>query len=460
MTQGVTMRASLDSRFEALLGANGVRAEPTLLERYAIDGVTPRLVVLPSDAEQVSAILRVCFDEQWTVVPFGAGTQQHVGRISEQADVVLSTEKLNWVEAYDPGDLTISLHAGVPVKSALAACAQHHQLLPIETAEPDTTIGGALASAQSGPLRAGFGSLRDFCIGISFVTGDGMTGRGGGRVVKNVAGYDLMKLLIGSYGSLGVITSANFKVFPAPQQAITLICNSSSSAEAMSLRDALLTSPLSPIACEIINPAALEYLHDVEPRDPDHWAPETSSKTDNTCWKLALRFAGSDCVLARIGRELSYSTSSTLSGVEEAELWKQIGLFEQRLVRRHRNAMIFRVDVPLAESQSALEAAHKAATDYNFLTPVIGRATVGSFVIGFLPLAIDPPAVSQYASAASDFRSRLSKVASAVVVRCPRDAKQHFDIWGSTPTDLELMRKVKQALDPAGILNRGRFLVG
>jgi glycolate dehydrogenase FAD-binding subunit len=457
VTQGVTMQAGIGSRFESLLGAGGILVEPTLLERYAIGGAAPSLVAQPENIEQVCAILRICNEEQWTVAPFGSGAQQHVGRLPERIDLALSTEKLNRIEAYDPGDLTISLQAGVSIAKALGACVEHRQLLAIEAASERSTVGGILATAQNGPLRTGFGSLRDSCIGISFVTGDGISGRGGGRVVKNVAGYDLMKLLIGSYGSLGVITSANFKLFPAPGQTITLICEFDSLQAAMTLRDSLIKSPLSPICCEVMNPAAIEYLHDSEPRDPDHWAPEASG-SQGINWRLVLRFSGSDRVLARIRADLSSSVSSELSGAEEAELWKQVGVFEQRLAQRHRNVMIFHVEVPIAQSQAALEAAHHAATDHNFLATVIGRATVGSFVVGFLPLAIDPPAVTQYAGAASNLRSRLSKAASAVVVRCPREAKQHFDVWGSTPTDVELMRKVKRALDPGGILNRGRFL--
>jgi len=452
------MQAGIDSRLERLLGAGGVLAESALLERYAIDGVSPKLVVKPENAEQICAVLRMCNEEQWTVVPFGAGTQQHAGRPPEQVDVVLSTEKLNCIQAYDSGDLTISLQSGAPVVEVVDACAEHRQLLPIDVASERRTIGGALSTSQSGPLRAGFGSLRDFCIGISFVTGDGVSGRGGGRVVKNVAGYDLMKLLIGSYGSLGVITSANFKLFPAPQQTTTLMCDSDSLVEALALRDSLIKSPLSPIACEMINPAAIEYLHHSEPRNPDNWAPERSNTSDKISWKLAIRFAGSDRVLARIRIELA--SSSEVCGAEEAGFWKQIAAFEERLAARHRNVMIFHVEVPISQSHAALEAADDAATNFNFVAAIVGRPTIGSFVIGFLPLAIDPPAATQYAGAASDFRSRLSKAASAIVVHCPREAKQHFDVWGSTPTDLDLMRRVKHALDPGGILNRGRFLVG
>jgi glycolate oxidase FAD binding subunit len=334
----------------------------------------------------------------------------------------------------------------------------HRQFLPLE-APQGATVGGALAAGDGGPLRAGFGATRDFCIGLSFITGDSANARGGGRVVKNVAGYDLMKLMIGSHGTLGVIVSANFKLFPKPLDTATLLCGFESIAELIHMRDWLLHSPLTPIAVEIINPAAHEYLSDSEARDPDHWAPEASTDKPMATWQLALRFAGSEAVLARCRREVGAHCSHALNGSDDAAFWQSFHGFESRLLTKNRNAMLFQIHVPIAEVQLAIEAAEVAATNYNFVSVVIGRATVGSLLIAFTPLAIDPPSVTQFASAASDFRSRLSKASSAVVLRCPLEAKQHFDVWGSTPTDTELMQKIKRALDPKGVLNRGRFLI-
>lgn len=279
-------------------------------------------------------------------------------------------------------------------------------------------------------------------------------------MVKNVAGYDMMKLMIGSFGTLGVIVSANFKLFPFPRQTMTCICKCGSLEDAMSFRDWLLKSPLSPLSAEIVSPAALEYLNDIEPRDPDDWAPDSGSSKIRLEWELIVRFAGSDRVLARCRTDLGSHLARELSGEEELDLWQRVVDFERRLTSHHHNAMIFQVNVPIAESQSAIEAAQLAATNYNFVAAVIGRATVGSYLIAFVPLAIDPPSVVQFAGAASDFRSRLSRASSAVVVCCPLEAKHHFDVWGSTPTDVDLMRKIKRALDPKGILNPGRFLVG
>lgn len=459
MSQATGTQGDIASRFERLLGADAVIVDRAQLPKYSIDGHAPETALVPNDAEQITAALKVANEENWPIVPFGGGTQQHVGRSQEGVEVVLSTERLNQIDAYDPGDLTLAVQAGAAVSTVRAACAQNRQLLPIESF-PGSTIGGALATAASGPLRAGFGGLRDFCIGVSFITGDGLGGRGGGRVVKNVAGYDLMKLIIGSFGTLGIITSANFRLFPLAQQTLTCLCQFETLGEAFRFRDWLLKSPLSTISAEFIGPAAAEYLKDNEPRDPDEWSPEARVTSEKRVWQVAVRLAGSDRALARSRSELGSRVAQEITQQDEVDFWNRLANFEQRLTGRHHNPMVFQLEVPPAESEKALTAAHESASEYNFVAAIVGRATLGSFVIGFIPLAIDPPAVTQFAGAASAFRGRLSKDSSAVVLRCPREAKQHFDVWGSTPTDTALMQKVKRVLDPKGILNRGRFLVG
>ncbi|HVH89473.1 MAG TPA: FAD-binding oxidoreductase [Terriglobales bacterium] len=459
MSHTSAMQPDIGARFERLLGAQLALSDRPTLERYAIESVPPAIVLRLENVEQIAAVLRIANEENWSVVPFGGGTRQHVGRTPEAVDLVLAMDRMNEIENYEPGDLTISVQAGARVNEVTKACSAHRQLLPIDTL-PGSSVGGSLATAVSGPLRAGFGGLRDFCIGISFISGDGVSGRGGGRVVKNVAGYDLMKLMIGSFGTFGVITSANFKLFPLPTETLTCVCQFGSAAQLFAVRDWLLKSPLSPISCEMIGPEAAEYLEDTEPRDPDDWAPEVPGKDLARPWQLAVRFSGSGRALARCRREVSSWAARELSASEEGTFWRRLAEFEQRVSKRHRNAMVFQLEVPIAESQASLDAARSAANDYNFVAAVIGRATLGSFVVAFLPLAIDPPAVTQFAGAASALRARLSRECSAVVLRCPPEAKQHFDVWGSTPTDTLLMRKIKHALDPKGILNRGRFLVG
>jgi glycolate oxidase FAD binding subunit len=349
----------------------------------------------------------------------------------------------------------------MPFAEMQARLLEHHQWVPCDAANLETaTIGGLMATGAAGPLKSTFGHMRDFCIGVQFVTADGKVAKGGGRVVKNVAGYDLMKLMTGSYGSLAVITRANFKVFPRPRRMRTLICSFSSLNEALEFRTRLFKSPLTPMCMEIVSPRAPEYLADAGPvHDPDDYAPEQPLSLPAVEWQIVLRAAGSENVLERYERELGTAVTRTLEGAEEDKFWKHISHFEQSVLARHRNAMVIYTHLPIQGVGPALQALERAAPDYNLIPAALGRAATGNLVLAFIPLSVDPPSAMQYANCVSAFRGMLPPGSSAEVAQCPTEAKLHFDVWGTTPTNVEMMRAVKRAIDPKNILNRGRFIV-
>jgi glycolate oxidase FAD binding subunit len=321
-------------------------------------------------------------------------------------------------------------------------------------------VGGLLATGAAGPLKSSFGHMRDFCIGVQFVTTDGKVVKGGGRVVKNVAGYDLMKLLTGSYGSLAVITRVNFKVFPRPRQTRTFVCSFRSLEEALKFRTWLFQSPLTPMCVEIISPQAPEYLNDsTTVHDPDDYAPEQPLSLPAIEWQIALRAVGSDNVLARYARELGSAVTRTLEGAAEDQFWSWISHFEQSVLARHRNAMVIYTHLAIQNVGPALQALERAAPDYNLIPAAVGRAATGNLVLALIPLSVDPASAMQFANCVSAFRGLLPAGSSAEVAYCPKEAKNHFDVWGTTPTDVKMMRAVKRAIDPKNILNRGRFIV-
>jgi glycolate oxidase FAD binding subunit len=234
----VTMTALAARDFAAIVGEEHVTRTD-----FEINGVVPAVVVSPSSPEEVGAVLRLATERGLVVAPAGGLTKQQIGGVPERLDILLSTARMNKIEQYDPGDLTISVAAGMPFAAMQRDLAEHHQWVPCDAAELErTTIGGLLATGAAGPLKSAFGHMRDFCIGVQFVTPDGKVAKGGGRVVKNVAGYDLMKLLTGSYGSLAVITRVNFKVFPHPRQTRTFACSFASLEEALQFRTLRLTA--------------------------------------------------------------------------------------------------------------------------------------------------------------------------------------------------------------------------
>jgi FAD/FMN-containing dehydrogenase len=295
---------------------------------------------------------------------------------------------------------------------------------------------------------------------VQFATADGKLGKGGGMVVKNVAGYDLMKLMTGSYGTLAVITRANFKVFPRPRQTRTFLCSFASLDEALKFRAKILASPLQPICLEILSPRVQEYLSDPQPaRDPDDYAPAQPVALSSKIWQIALRATGSDTILARYKRELGADISRELEGADEDRLWRWISQFEYTVLAGHHNAMVIYTHLPISGVGPAVQAAERIASDYNFIPAVLGRAATGNLVAAFMPLSVDPPSAMQYANCVSAFRGMLPPGSSAEVAHCPKEAKPHFDVWGTTPTDITMMREVKKAIDPNNILNRGRFIV-
>lgn len=451
---------SLARELAAIVGEEYVREDAETLTGMAVEEVAPAVAVAPASAEEVAAVLRFASAHDLTVVPAGGFARQGIGGVPERVDIVLETRRLAALEHYDPGDLTLGAGAGMTLAALEEKLAANQQFLPVQSPRAEReTIGGLLATAASSPLRHGYGGLRDYCIGVHFVTGDGRIAKGGGRVVKNVAGYDLMKLLIGSFGTLGIIVSANFKVFPRPRQTATFACDFASAEEAVAFRDRLLRSALSPICLELVSPRAQEYLREApRPRNVDELHPEAPVKLAPGAWRVLLRAAGSDAVLARYRRELGSAVSKELAGDAEAAFWRQLLRFQDAVLKRHHNAMMVGVSLPLSAVAQTLAAAERAL-DNNFLPAAAGRFGAGSLEFAFLPLLVDPPSAMQYVAAVSAFRGALPRDASAVVTQCPREAKLHFDVWGSSPTDRECMKKVKRAMDPRGVLNRGRFLI-
>jgi FAD/FMN-containing dehydrogenase len=228
---------------------------------------------------------------------------------------------------------------------------------------------------------------------------------------------------------------------------------------AVAQRDRIIASPLAPMCMELVSPRAHEYLSGKsDVRDPDHYAPQKSMKRAEA-YTLLVRAGGSDAVLARCRRELGEAISREVTGAGETRLWQQVSDFEDAIHNRHRNCMVMCIGVTPSDVQAAYEAAEQSAVEHNLLSASIGRAATGSSAFAFVPLGVDPPNAMQFANAASALRSRLPKGSVAIAVRCPPETKERFDVWGSSANDMDLMRAVREAMDPKGILNRGRFVV-
>jgi glycolate oxidase FAD binding subunit len=422
----VTVSARLTD-LASIVGEKYVAESPALLSSLAIDGVAPGVAVTPGSVEEVAAVLSYAYERGLVVVPAGGFAHQEIGRTPEKVDIVLRTERLNGIEHYDPGDLTIGIGAGATIAEIESMVRDQGQLFPLDIPHADrVTLGGAMAVAAHGPLKHFYGGLREYCLGARFVTAEGKAAKAGARVVKNVAGFDLMKLLIGSYGTLAVITSASFKLFPAPQATRTFLCHFTTLKEAIAFRDFIVASPLSPMCLEIFSPSAY----------------------DENSWTVAVRAGGSDRVLDRYAKELGSGVSKALAQYDEQGFWSH----EQQL--GNDAPVCLNVSVPPSFAGDLLEVAERAANQHQLSYAAWGRVATGSLLFAF-----GSGMAEDYTAVISAIRNALPRDGSAFITRCPVSLKKDIDVWGTSPTHLGSMQVLKQSLNPKDTLNRGRFLL-
>ncbi|MGB6547063.1 MAG: FAD-binding oxidoreductase, partial [Candidatus Acidiferrales bacterium] len=282
------------ARLEQLLGAARITTDAASLAAYEIDGMRPAAAVRAADAAEVAEIVRVAAAEKLAVIPCSGRSKLTIGGVPSRYDVALDLSAMNHVVSYDPGDLTLSVEPGVRIEDLQRELGQHGQFLPLEVAFFErATVGGAIATNAYSPLRAHFGSARDFVLGMEFVTGLGEVAKSGGRVVKNVTGYDLHKLLIGSLGTLAVITRVHFRTFPEPAERRVFTAAFATARAAHQYCRAVAASALEPRAIEMLNPAATEIS-----------GLATQAVGDAQAWRVVIAAAGSATVVERHARDL------------------------------------------------------------------------------------------------------------------------------------------------------------
>src|SRR5712671_3733028 len=308
------------TRLEEIVGGAYVLTDSVELSARQVDGKHPSAVVQPAEVPQVAEILRFAAAEKLAAIPSGGCTKLGIGAPPLRYDIALDLSRMSRVLAYDPRDLTLGVEPGVRIEELLRTLEEEKQFLPLAVPFSDrATIGGIVAANSSSPLRHSYGGVRDFCLGMEFVTGDGNTAKSGGRVVKNVTGYDLHKLLIGSLGTLAVITRLNFRTFPSVIAGSRgFVASFSNPQGALALRRTIAQSPLSPLTFDIVSPGLARIFSEKTPttpetavfsgeaRDARHFTlPPIGDWFHPREWQLCAAFAGPPEVLDRYTRDLT-----------------------------------------------------------------------------------------------------------------------------------------------------------
>lgn len=394
-------------------------------EGDTIDDVQPRLVVEPSTAEQLGAALAWASKGRLRTVVRGGGTKLGWGRIPAAADVIVSTRALNQVVAHRHGDLTGTFQAGCRLRDVNAALGTHGQWLPVDSCFDAATIGGIVATNDSGPLRHRYGTARDLLIGVTLALADGRIVKAGGHVVKNVAGYDLGRLMSGSFGTLAAIVDATFKLSPVWPTSQTVVADFVDRDPLNAAVQAIRGSQLEPVACE---------LH-------------ASIDAHATRYRVLVRFATSpEATAAQVEsiRTLLPAASTFVSGSEEEALWKN-----QLDAPWNGNGAVARVSWLPASLGPAMYALHRIAAANDVEMELAARAALGAGL-----LCIGGAAAAQ-ARVVSQLRAE-SMLGNVTVLRASHELKRHIDVWPPAGDTQRVLAALKQSLDPAGILNAGR----
>jgi len=392
----------------------------------AVDGVSAGRVVEPGTEAALARVLASANRAGLAVVPRGGGTKLEWGHPPRRADLVLSTTRLDRVLEHAWADLTATVEAGSSVARFQAALAEHGQRLALDPLWPErATIGGILATGDDGPLVARFGSLRDLIIGVTLALPDGTLAKSGGKVVKNVAGYDLPKLATGSFGTLAVITQAVFRLHPLPHETRTLTFAAPAVEPLCELALAVQRSQLAFVALQLRTTGS-------GPSGLDVGFEGTGAGLD-----------AQERVVLRLAAGVTRADPPPLVWRAREELW-----------RGEEPAVTAKFGVLPAELAEFCALVREVAA----APPSLGWSLVAQ-APGVGHVRLEAQTGDSLVAALARLRTGVERRGGTLVLlRCPPDVKARLDVWGSPGDSLPLMRCVKAQLDPAGLLNPGRFV--
>jgi glycolate oxidase FAD binding subunit len=398
-------------------------------EQDAVEGVEPDFVVEPGSVAEISDVMKLAAHEGLVVAPRGSGTKTHIGDPPRRLDLIVSTARMNEVLEHTPGDQIVRLEAGVKLEDLQEHISGSDQMLAIDPPESGPTIGGIVAANSSGPRRYRYGTIRDLIIGITVVLHDGTVAKAGGKVVKNVAGYDLSKLFTGSLGTLGVIATANFRLHPRPETSRTVTVEVVEPQQAQAAAQTIVHSQVEATAVE------LHYAENEK---------QLAVLLESIQGGIDAKAETASFLLKQFGevRTLSDEEADRLGHLTSPEVADEV---------------VLKIGAPPADLAAVLESILGAAERKRLAHPSItGHAGTGVTFVGFS---------GENDDSAAGFVEEMREIwvrrgGNVTLQRAPLTLKKRVSTWDNGGDYLGLVRRVKEKFDPRGGMNPGRFLGG
>jgi len=478
----MTLQTTIPHHLETLVGAAAVtpweavpqadrqRFQAALADPASPGTAAPTCLVAPPSVEALQAVVRCAHQNRWPLLITGSGSKMGWGQPVRGAKIVLSTAQLTqWVD-HAVGDLTLTAEVGVPLALAQARLGQEGQFLALDPLWSGT-LGGLVATGESGSLRQRYGGVRDMVLGVEFVRSDGEKAKAGGRVVKNVAGYDLMKLLTGSYGSLGIVTQVTLRLYPRPEQFQSQVIWGAGATVAQ-LAQTILASTLSPVAIDLVSRSQLSAL-DLANKAGDLglilrfgtlpssnqgqmqeiaglatglglWVQDFGPEDEGSLWLQLQRSLGGNASGAP-----SIAPSSATPAATPAATQADVPLADP--IAPADPAVLLKVGIPSTQVSATLIKIAEILPE-----TALAQVQAGSG-LGYVRCGAGELQGEQL----MQLRQHCQRSQGYVtVLEAPRSLKESMAVWGYGGNAAGLMRALKQQFDPMGILNPGRSLGG
>jgi glycolate oxidase FAD binding subunit len=446
-------------RLKEIVGEAHVIQDPDKLKTYAIDGKKPKAVVTPGTIDEVSKVVAHANQQHLAIIPKGNGTKMEMGGIPKKMDIILSTSRVNRMTDRDCENLTLSAESGITlseVQNSLGKVGKGY-FIPLDPPFTDkATLGGIVATNSSGPKRLIYGTARDLIIGMKTVFPNGDVVISGGKTVKNVSGYDMCKLLIGSYGTLGILCEMTFKLLPLPEKEATLLLFFERLENADGIVRELRSSQLTPSSIEILNGLAVQKMKYSVSVPPDgHYL--VAIGLDGVAESIDRQVSE----MSEMGKKHGTLEPVTLDAAKHQAFWVAIRDFSVQLTEEYPNVISMKSNFLISKSGEILESYEKITEGLGIDCAFISHAGNGMMYSYIL-------AGKNFRSKVESFVELIKKLTaeavknegSLVVESSPLSVKKKVDVWGQSRSDYLVVRRLKEQIDPAGVLNIGRFVGG